>query len=54
MDVTTARRDGEVTARVEGRIDGSNAAGFEKTVRAVIEESDRAVLNRGAATRHGL
>ena len=44
MEVTTERRDGVLTARVSGRIDGSNAAGFEKTVRAAIEDSDRAVL----------
>ena len=44
MDVTTERRDGVLTARVEGRIDGSNAVQFEEAVRTAIEESDRAVL----------
>ena len=44
MDVTTERRDGVLTARVSGRIDGSNAVQLEEAVRTAIEESDRAVL----------
>ncbi len=44
MDVTTERRDGVLSARVSGRIDGSNAYEFEETIRGAIEESDRAVI----------
>ncbi len=44
MEVTTERRDGVLTARVSGRIDGSNAVRFEEAVRTAMEESDRAVL----------
>ena len=44
MDVTTERQDGVLSARVSGRIDGSNVAEFEAAVRAAIEDGDRAVI----------
>ena len=44
MDVTTERQDGVLSARVGGRIDGSNAVEFEEAIRTAIEESDRAVI----------
>ena len=44
MDVTTERQDGVLSARVGGRIDGSNVAEFEEAIRTAIEESDRAVI----------
>ena len=44
MDVSTERQDGVLSARVGGRIDGSNVAEFEEAIRTVIEESDRAVI----------
>ncbi len=44
MDVTTERQDGVVSARVGGRIDGSNVVEFEEAIRTAIEESDRAVI----------
>ena len=44
MEVTTEREDGVLTARVEGRIDGSNAVEFSEAVRRAIAEDDRAVL----------
>ncbi len=44
MDVTTERADKVLTARVDGRIDGSNAAQFEEMMRTAIEESDNAVI----------
>ncbi len=44
MDVTTERQDGVLFARVDGRIDGSNAVEFEKAIKTAIEESDRAVI----------
>ena len=44
MDVTTERQDGVLSARVDGRIDGSNVAEFEEAIRAVTEEGHRAVI----------
>ena len=44
MDVTTERQDGVLSARVGGRIDGSNVAEFEEAIRTAIEESDQAVI----------
>ena len=44
MDVTTKRQDGVLSARVGGRIDGSNAVEFEEAIKTAIEESDRAVI----------
>lgn len=44
MDLTTERRDGVLSARVAGRIDGANAAAFEQAIRAEIEDGDRAVI----------
>ena len=44
MEVTTERQDGVLSARVAGRIDGTNVREFEEAVRAAIEETDRAVI----------
>ena len=44
FDVTTERQDGVLSARVGGRIDGSNTAEFEEAIRTAIEENDRAVI----------
>lgn len=44
IDITTDRQDGILSARLDGRIDGSNAAKFEEEMRMAIEESDRAVI----------
>ena len=44
MDVTTERQDGVLSARVGGRIDGSNVVEFEEAIRTAIEDSDRAVI----------
>ena len=44
MNLATDRDDGVLSAQVGGRIDGSNAAEFEETIRTAIEESDRAVI----------
>ena len=43
MEVFMEREEGVLIARVEGRLDGSNAAGFEETIGTAIDESDRAV-----------
>ena len=44
MDVAAERQDDVLSVLVSGRIDGSNAAAFEETIRAAIAESDRAVI----------
>ena len=44
MEVMTDRQDGVVLIRVSGRIDGSNAAEFDRAVSAAIEDDDRDVL----------
>ncbi|MCY4236807.1 MAG: STAS domain-containing protein [Rhodospirillaceae bacterium] len=44
MNVKTERMGDVLSADVEGRIDGSNVVQFEEAVRAVIENSDRAVI----------
>ena len=44
MDVTTERKDGVLSVRVEGRIDGSTARAFQETVEIAIKDSDRAVI----------
>ena len=44
MDVATERQNDILSVLVSGRIDGSNAAAFEETVRAAVAESDRAVI----------
>ena len=44
MEVMTERQDGVALIRVNGRIDGSNAAEFDRAVRAAIEFDDRDVL----------
>ena len=44
LNLTTDREDDVLSAKVGGRIDGSNAARFEEMLRSAIEESDRAVI----------
>ena len=44
LNLRTEREDDVLSARVGGRIDGSNAARFEEMLRSAIEESDRAVI----------
>lgn len=44
MDVATERQENILSVLVSGRIDGSNAMQFEETVRAAIEDGDRAVV----------
>ena len=44
LKLKTEREDDILSARVGGRIDGSNAARFEEMLRSAIEESDRAVI----------
>jgi len=44
MDVTTERKDGVLTARVEGRIDGATAVRSEEAVRTAMEEGDRGLV----------
>ena len=44
MDVATERQDNILSVLVSGRIDSSNAMQFEETVRAAIEDGDRAVV----------
>ena len=44
LNLRTDREDDVLSAKVGGRIDGSNAARFEELIRTAIEESDRAVI----------
>ena len=44
MEVKTERENETLIARVEGRIDSTNARDFEDAMTAVIGESDRAVI----------
>ena len=44
MDVTTERQHGILSARVSGRIDGASVREFKDTIRAAIEDDDRAVI----------
>ena len=44
LNLKTNRENDVLSARVGGRIDGSNAARFEEMLRSAIEESDRAVI----------
>ena len=44
MNVTTERQHGILSARVSGRIDGASVREFEETIRAAIEDDDRAVI----------
>ena len=37
MDVVTERREGILSARVGGRVDGSNASEFEEALRTAID-----------------
>ena len=44
MDVATERQGDILAVLVSGRIDGSNAAAFEESVRTAIADSDRAAI----------
>ena len=44
MDVTTERRDGVLTIRVAGRLDGTTSPRFGEVIDDAIDESDRAML----------
>lgn len=44
MNVMTEWRDGVLPVRVSGRIDGSNAAAFDRAVIVALDADDRAVL----------
>jgi len=44
MKIETDRQDDILSLLVSGRVDGSNAAAFEETARAAIEENDRGVM----------
>ena len=44
MDVTTEREGGVLSARVGGRIDGSNVVEFEEAIRNAIDQNDRGVI----------
>ena len=44
MDVTTERKDGVLSVRVEGRIDGSTVFAFQEAIETAIQDGDRAVV----------
>ena len=44
MDVTTERKDGVLSVRVEGRIDGSTVLAFQEAIESAIADGDRAVI----------
>ena len=44
MELTIERGDNALTARVNGRIDSTNARDFEEAIRTKIEDGDRAVI----------
>ena len=44
MELTTERHEHVLSVNVAGRIDGSNAAMFSESLRAAIEQTDRALL----------
>ena len=44
MDVTMDRKDGVLSVRVEGRIDGSTVLEFREAIETAIEDGDRAVI----------
>ena len=44
MELTIERDDNALTARVNGRIDSTNARDFEEAIRTKIEDGDRAVI----------
>ena len=44
MDVTTERKDGVLSVRVDGRIDGSTALAFREAIETAIADRDRAVI----------
>ena len=44
MNLTTERHEDVLSVGVAGRIDGSNAAAFEKALQDAVEPTDRAVI----------
>ena len=44
MDVVTERQQDILSARVNGRVDGSNASEFEEAIRTAIDKNDKGVL----------
>lgn len=44
MEVTTERQNAVLSARVNGRIDSTNARDFEEMIRSAIEDGDRAEI----------
>ena len=44
MDVTTERKDGVLSVRVDGRIDGSTVLEFQEAIETAIADGDRAVI----------
>ncbi len=44
MELTTERQDGVLSARVNGRIDGTNVREFEEAIRGAIQKDDRALI----------
>ena len=44
MDIATERKDGVLSVRVEGRIDGSTVFAFQEAIETAIKDGDRAVI----------
>ena len=44
MKIDHEREEGVLTAKVTGRIDGSNALEFEKTFKEIVNDDDRIVI----------
>ena len=44
MKIDHERKEGVLTTKVTGRIDGSNALDFEKTFKGIVDDTDRIVI----------
>ena len=44
MDITTAREGVHLIVGMEGRVDSSNAAGFQAAIESAVQPSDQAVI----------
>ena len=44
MDIATERKDGVLSVRVEGRIDGSTVFAFQEAIEVAFKDGDRAVI----------
>lgn len=44
MKIDHERKEGVLTTKVTGRIDGSNALDFEKTFKGIVDDADRIVI----------